>query len=68
MIELTDITFDMISCIRNLWEKLNKLHYEDSIFFEDHYESFTFEKRFAALSNVSSEDLKITIVKDGPKF
>lgn len=68
MIEITDITKDKINCIRNLWEKLNKMHYEDSIYFEDHYESFTFEKRIESIVNLNDENLKISIIKDGIKY
>jgi len=68
VLEQKDIPKARISCIRNLWEKLNRMHYEDSVYFEDHYESFTFEKRIASLAGKAEEDLKITIVVDGPKY
>ena len=68
MMEITDITKDKINCIRNLWEKLNKMHYEDSIYFEDHYESFTFEKRIESIVKLNDEKLKISIIKDGIKY
>jgi hypothetical protein len=68
MYEITDIHKDKINCIRNLWEKLNKMHYEDSVYFEDHYASFTFEKRIEAITKLNDNNLKISIVKDGPRF
>jgi len=68
MVELKDIAKEKISCIRNLWEKLNKIHYDDTVYFEDFYESFTFEKRIASLARKDDQDLKITIVVDGPKY
>jgi GNAT superfamily N-acetyltransferase len=68
MIELSDIPKSKISCIRNLWEKLNKMHYEDSIYFEDHFAGSTFEKRIQSISKNEDENLKITIVKDGPSY
>ena len=68
MIEIKDIQKDEIHCIRNLWEKLNKIHYEDSVYFEDHYSSFTFEKRVESLLQKDEQDLKITIVVDGPRY
>ena len=68
MYQIEDIAVEKISCIRNLWEKLNKLHYEDSVYFEDFYESFSFEERIGRFRNLGAEDLKITIVKDGPRF
>jgi diamine N-acetyltransferase len=68
MFEIFDITIDKINCIRNLWEKLNKIHYEESVYFEDYYESFTFKKRIGYFKNIDKNDIKISIVKDGPRF
>jgi hypothetical protein len=68
MVEITDIKKEKISCIRNLWEKLNRMHYEDSVYFEDHYESFIFEKRIESILKIEDENLKISIIKDGPKY
>jgi diamine N-acetyltransferase len=68
MIELVDIPKAKIACIRNLWERLNEMHYEDSVYFEDHFASFTFEKRIESIARIDDADLKITIVRDGPKF
>jgi ribosomal protein S18 acetylase RimI-like enzyme len=68
MTEVVDIPKAKIACIRNLWEKLNEMHYEDSVFFEDHFASFTFEKRIEPILRIDDSSLKITIVKDGPKY
>ena len=68
MYEISDIQKEKISCISNLWEKLNKIHYEDSVYFEDHYETFTFEERIKTLLSFDDKNLKISIVKDGPRF
>jgi GNAT superfamily N-acetyltransferase len=67
MLEVSDIQFEKISCIKKLWEKLNKLHYDDSVYFEDNYESFTFEKRIEKFKHVDSNNIKISLVKDGPR-
>ena len=68
MVEIIEITKDKINCIKNLWVKLNKLHYEDSIYFEDFYESFTFEKRMESILKIEDANLKISILKDGPRY
>jgi len=68
MVEIVDIPKGKIGCIRNLWEKLNQLHYEDSVYFEDHYASFTFEERMAAFADRDEASLKVSVVKDGPRF
>jgi GNAT superfamily N-acetyltransferase len=67
VIEFLDIPKAKIACIRNLWEKLNELHYEDSVYFEDHFASLAFEKRIEPLARIDDADLKITVVKDGPR-
>ena len=68
MMEVTDIKKEKINCIRNLWEKLNKMNYEDSVYFEEHYETFTFEKRIESILKLEDDNLKISIIKDGPRF
>ena len=68
MIEIKDIPKEKIHCIRNLWEKLNQVHYEDSVYFEDHYASFTFSWRIADFLQKDDNDLKISIVVDGPRY
>jgi GNAT superfamily N-acetyltransferase len=68
MVELRDIPKEKAGCIRNLWEKLNELHYEDSVYFEDHYASFTFAERMAPILERDDGSLKITIAVDGPRF
>ncbi len=47
--------------IKPLWEKLNSIHLKDSIYFKDHYTSFTFEKRTVAWSKLSEENIRIWV-------
>jgi ribosomal protein S18 acetylase RimI-like enzyme len=68
MIEIKDIPKEKISRVRNIWEKLNKMHYEDSIYFEDHYESLTFEESIECIMKINDGDLKISVLVDGPRF
>jgi|WetSurMetagenome_2_1015567.scaffolds.fasta_scaffold541594_2 diamine N-acetyltransferase len=68
MIETLDIPKSKIACIRNLWERLNEMHYEDSVYFEDHFASFTFEERSRPWLAIGDSDLKVTVVKDGPRY
>jgi ribosomal protein S18 acetylase RimI-like enzyme len=64
MIEIVDIQKEKIHRIRNLWEKLNKMHYEDSIYFEDQYEAFSFTERIEPLIKINEEDIKISIINN----
>lgn len=57
-----DIPISEIALIKPLWEKLNQLHLRMSIYFKDHYETFTFEKRMASFQDKDQNDLKITVV------
>jgi GNAT superfamily N-acetyltransferase len=68
MTELLEISKEQINCIRNLWEKLNRMHYEDSVYFEDHFASLDFEERKKDILAHGEEDVKITVAKDGPRF
>jgi GNAT superfamily N-acetyltransferase len=68
VIETLDIPKSKIACIRNLWERLNEMHYEDSVYFEDRFASFAFEERARPWLAIDDSDLKITVVKDGPRF
>ncbi len=62
-IELVDIQKKDIFLIKPLWEKLNKMHYDDSVYFKEHYSSFTFEERIESLLEKNDNDIKITILK-----
>ena len=57
-----DISLQDIIQIQPLWEKLNTLHYQDSIYFKDHYANFTFEKRVELIHRMPAEQVKITLV------
>ena len=57
-----DIPISEIALIKPLWEKLNQLHLRRSIYFKDHYETFTFDKRMASFQDKDQNDLKITVV------
>jgi ribosomal protein S18 acetylase RimI-like enzyme len=39
-----------------------------SVYFEDYYETFTFDKRIIKFKEIAESDLKISIVKDGVKY
>lgn len=62
MIELPDyqlLPFNELLRIKPLWEKLNEIHLQDSIYFKDHYSSFTFEKRIMAWTKLPEENVWI---------
>ena len=44
-IHYTTITKSELNLIEPLWEVLNDEHYSDSVYFKDHYTSFSFEQR-----------------------
>jgi len=64
MIEITDISIEEINCIKELWEELNKIHYKDSVYFKDHYNSFTFERRIEKFTAVNASNIKISVAKE----
>lgn len=50
--------------IQPLWEKLNKAHLNDSIYFKEHYKSFTFKERCLKFENIPDDKVRIEIVQD----
>lgn len=59
-----DINVDELDLIKSLWEKLNQLHMQDSIYFKEHYKTNTFEKRCKKFWQKDKKDIKIEIVED----
>jgi len=62
---LIDIPKSRLPDIKHLWEKLNQIHLLDSVYFKDHYQTFTFEMRIESFIKIDDENIKIsTIVND----
>ncbi len=62
MIKFERIKISRIELIKPLWEKLNQIHYRDSIYFKDSYIKFTFEKRIEKFLNMNEDDIFIEAV------
>jgi diamine N-acetyltransferase len=61
------ISKEELMIIKPLWDKLNNAHYRDSIFFKDHYASFTFEKRISKFTDSDDNTMMIEVVESaGP--
>ena len=60
-----DLAKNEIEKIKPLWESLNRIHLEDSVYWKDHYRNFTFEKRMTFLESFPDDDVKITAVVKG---
>ena len=56
---IKEIKIEEINSIRPLWEKLNKIHLDDSTYFKEHYQSFTFEKRCKSFLEMDPAYVKI---------
>jgi len=52
-----------IFLIKHLWIGLNDDHHDDSIYFKDHYASFTFEKRILKFADYDEESMMIQIAE-----
>jgi ribosomal protein S18 acetylase RimI-like enzyme len=46
-----------IELIRPLWEQLNSIHYDKSVYFKDKYEKFTFDKRIESIHQKSQNGM-----------
>lgn len=49
-ITLVEKDINEIQCIKPLWEKLNLIHFNNSVYFKSKYENFTFEKRMESIN------------------
>jgi ribosomal protein S18 acetylase RimI-like enzyme len=47
--------------IKKLWEKLNAVHLSESRHFQEHYRTFTFEKRCEKFLEMSPENIRIEV-------
>jgi ribosomal protein S18 acetylase RimI-like enzyme len=56
---IREIPKSNIQLIKPLWEKLNTMHFNDSVYFKDHFEQFTFEKRCESFIDIPDDDLRI---------
>lgn len=54
-----------IYIIKELWESLNRQHYERSKNFKEHYEKQTFEQRCSKFTRLPDEDVLIEAALDG---
>jgi diamine N-acetyltransferase len=59
------ISKEELMIIKPLWEKLNDAHYRDSVYFKDHYASFTFEKRIAKFTACGDDAMLVEVVETG---
>ena len=62
-----ELSLNQIDKIKPLWESLNRVHLDDSVFFKDHYSAFTFEKRSARWKTMSDEDILIIVAETKDK-
>jgi ribosomal protein S18 acetylase RimI-like enzyme len=65
---IKDISKSEIYKIKELWEELNAIHHEDSVYFKDFYETFSFGKRMKHLETFPDDDIKISVVETGGKI
>ncbi len=59
MLQINVLDKSQLSQIKPLWENLNLIHLQDSVFFKEHYKSFSFEKRAKKWLDTPDEKIKI---------
>jgi GNAT superfamily N-acetyltransferase len=65
---IRDIPLTELRAIKPLWQDLNQIHLADSIYYQDFYRKFTFEKRMAFLNRMNTEDIKISVIQTGEQI
>lgn len=54
-----------IELIKPLWEKLNSIHFDKSVYFKSKYEKFTFDKRTESIYRKAQDGIiKIDVLLD----
>lgn len=66
-VSMLDKDISEIEIIKPLWEKLNAIHLDKSIFFKSKYEKFTFEKRIESFNKETGKVIKIAVLFDSEK-
>lgn len=61
---IEELSKNEINKIKHLWIKLNQIHFNDSIYFKNHYQNFTFERRCENFIELTDKDIKITVIND----
>lgn len=64
MVEIFDISFDMINVIKGLWEKNRQYHEDSSEYFSDTYRSICFDDRIKALRDYAEGTIKISVARE----
>lgn len=59
MLQINILDKSQLSQIKPLWENLNLIHLQDSVFFKEHYKSFSFERRAKKWLDTPNEKIKI---------
>ena len=64
-ISLVEKDINEIQLIKPLWEKLNLIHFNNSVYFKSKYEKFTFEKRIETINRKSENGIvKLDVILD----
>lgn len=64
-ISLVEKDINEIQLIKPLWEKLNLIHFNNSVYFKSKYEKFTFEKRMKSINRRSENGIvKLDVILD----
>jgi GNAT superfamily N-acetyltransferase len=61
MLQIRALDKKQLVQIKPLWEKLNIVHLQDSVFFKEHYASFSFEKRAKKWMDAPDEKIRILV-------
>lgn len=64
-ISLVEKDINEIQLIKPLWEKLNLIHFNKSVYFKSKYEKFKFEKRIESINRISENGtVKLDVILD----
>jgi len=62
-VEFKKIKIQNLTAIKQLWEDLNRVHLEDSVYFKEYYETFSFDKRSESWRKLQEENFYLLIAE-----
>ena len=63
MVEYKRVAAHKLTEIKTLWEELNRIHLVDSVYFKEHYATFSFDKRSAPWLRLTEENFHLLVAE-----
>jgi diamine N-acetyltransferase len=62
--KITQVAQKDIIIIKPLWEELNQIHLIDTVYFQNHYQNFTFDKRVSKFLTKEESNIFVEVISN----